>query len=84
MMSPAEGSVSASSFGHSSFDVSMSRGEVDDGDGNEDDDSFARELQVAARADQYTWVQHRGRQKAMQAKKKFEAKSHAGEEEVCA
>ena len=47
----------------------MSRGEADDGD--EDDDSFARELQVTARADQHIWVQHRGRQKAMQAKKKF-------------
>ena len=64
-----KGSVSASSFGHSSFGVSMSRGEADDGD--EDDDSFARELQVTARADQHIWVQHRGRQKAMQAKKKF-------------
>ena len=50
-----KGSVSASSFGHSSFGVSMSRGEADDGD--EDDDSFARELQVTVWADQHTWVQ---------------------------
>ena len=38
---------------------------------DEDDDSFARELQVAARADQHTWTQFHGNQKALMAKKKF-------------
>ena len=39
--------------------------------GDEDDDSFARELQVAARADQHTWAQFEGSQKQVLAKKKI-------------
>lgn len=38
---------------------------------DDDDDSFARELQVAARSDQHTWAQFQDKQRAFMAKKKF-------------